>query len=187
MNPKFIATLTLLLAVSFATASKSQQRPDDGQKYSTSLVVAPLARALKYLTYPDGRQQVIYTTESEYPAKDVLSFIMAELKKQGWKPLPQDFLNPDIPSSYDRGWDFFEDGGQKPSIGVYAWNADWENGHQDITRYVLRYSSPKNSTRDLKNLQVIALYIPSEIAAKMKQDSDRMKRDPEPKKHREAE
>jgi hypothetical protein len=170
VKPKFIAAMTLLLAVALVPASRSQQRPDDGQKYSASLVVSPFAESPNYLTYPDGRQQVIYTTESQYPAEDVLSFIRVELKKRGWKPLPQDFFNPDMPSSHERGWVFFEDHTQKHWTGVYAWNADWENGHHDITTYVLRYESTNNSTRDLKSLQVTALYIPSEIAVKTKHD-----------------
>ena len=147
------------------------QRANDAEQYSASLVVAPLVKSPKYLRYQDGRQQVIYSTESEYPAEDVLSFIGAELKKRGWKPLPQDFLNPEIPSSHQRGWTFFEDHTQKPWTGVYAWNADWENGSHDIVVYALRYESPDNSTRNLKNLQVIALFIPAVIAAKMKRDA----------------
>jgi hypothetical protein len=133
--------------------------------------VAPLAKSPKYLKYRDGRQQVVYASESEYPAEDVLSFISAELKKRGWKPLPQDFFNPDVPSSHQRGWAFFEDHTQKPSTGVFAWSADWENDARDIVVYALRYESPDNSTRNLKNLQVVALFIPAEIAAKMKRDA----------------
>jgi len=143
--------------------------------------VAPLAKSPKYLKYQDGRQQVIYSTESEYPAEDVLSFISAELKKRGWKPLPQDFFNPDIPSSHQRGWTFFEDHTQKPWTGVYAWNADLENGSHDIVVYALRYESPDNSTRNLKNLKVIALFIPADIASKMKRDAVSSKGEGSPK------
>src|SRR5262249_7500487 len=135
------------------------------EEYSASLVVPPSAKSPKHLRYQDGRQQVLYTTESEYPAEDVLSFISTELRKRGWKPVPQDFLNPDMPSSHQRGWTFFADRTRKPATGVYAWNADWENGSHDIVVYTLRYESPDNSTRNLKNLQVIALFIPAEIAA----------------------
>jgi hypothetical protein len=35
------------------------QRANDEEKYSASLVVAPLAKSPKYLQYQDGRQQVI--------------------------------------------------------------------------------------------------------------------------------
>lgn len=157
------------------------QRANVEEKYSASLVVTPLAKNPKYLKYQDGRQQVIYSTESEYPAEDVLSFISAELKKLGWKPLPQDFLNSDIPSSHQRGWTFFEDHTKKPWTGVYAWNADWENGSHDIAVYALRYESPDNSTRNLKNLQVIEFFIPSDIAAKMKRDAENSKSEGKPK------
>jgi hypothetical protein len=133
--------------------------------------LAPLAKSPKYLKYQDGRQQVVYAIESEYPAEEVLSFISTELKKRGWTPLPQDFFNPGIPSSHQRGWTFFEDHTQKPWTGVYAWSADWENGSHDIVVYMLRYNAPDNSTRNLKNLQVIALFIPADMAAKMKRDA----------------
>lgn len=156
------------------------QRANDEEKYSASLIVVPSAESPKYLKYKDGRQQVIYSTESEYPAEDVLSFISAELKKRGWKTLPQDFLNPEIPSSHQRGWTFFEDHTKKPWTGVYAWNVDWENGSHDIVTYVLRYKSPDNSTLNLKDLQVIALFIPADIATKMKRDAVNSKGDQQP-------
>jgi TonB family protein len=162
---------SLLFNPALAQSSAFGQKANDEEKYSASLVVVPLAKSPKYLKYQDGRQQVIYSTESEYPAEVVLSFISAELKKRGWKPLPQDFFNPDLPSSHQRGWTFFEDHTQEPWTGVYAWNADWENGSHDIVVYVLRYESPDNSTRNLKNLQVIELFIPSDIAAKMRLDA----------------
>jgi len=165
------ALLFILGSPAPVQSSDFGERANDEEKYSASLVVAPSAKSPKYLKYQDGRQQVIYSTESEYPADDVLSFISAELKKRGWTPLPHDFLNPEIPSSHQRGWTFFEDHTQKPWTGVYAWNADWENGSHDIVVYVLRYESPDNSTRNLKNLQVIALFIPADIAAKMKRDA----------------
>jgi len=164
-----------------AQSSDFGQRANDEEKYSASLILAPSAKSPKYIKYQDGRQQVIYSTESEYPAKDVLSFISAELKKRGWRPLPQDFLNPHIPSSHQRGWTFFEDHTQKPWTGVYAWNADWENGFHDIVVYVLRYESPDNSTRNLKNLQVLALFIPADIVAKMKHDAENSKSEKKPK------
>ena len=65
---------------------------------------------------------------------------------------------------------------------MWQWAADWENGSHDVTSYILNYESPANSTRDLKNLRVTALYIPAEVAAKMKRDSDKIQRDIEPKK-----
>jgi hypothetical protein len=117
-----VTTLALVLGSSaLVRSSNFRQKGNHEEEYSASLVVAALAQSSKYLKYQDGRQQVVYSTQTEYPAKDVLSFISAELRKQGWKPLPQDFL--DIPSSHQRGW-IFEDQTQKPWKGVYEWNAD---------------------------------------------------------------
>jgi hypothetical protein len=169
-----VHTTALLLAIAFV-ASGSQQRGDDRQKYSDSLLVAPSAQNPNYLTYPDGRQQLIYTTDTRYPAEDLLSFLQTELQKRGWKPLPEDFLNPGTPSSIRRGWTFFEDHTKQPWTGVFAWSADWENSAHDITTYFLRYESPDNSTRGLKNLQVGALFIPANIAAKVKRSVERRK------------
>lgn|ERR1700752_3498318 len=157
----------ILVALPFS-AVHSQQQGDGRQKHSDSLLAAPSAKQPNHLTYPDGRQQLIYTIETAYPAEELLSFIRAELQKRGWKPLAEDFFNPGMPSSIQRGWSFFEDHAQQPWTGVYAWSADWENSMHDITQYVLRYESPDHSTRDLKNLQVIALFIPANIAVKMK-------------------
>ena len=47
--------------------------------------------------------------------------------------------------------------------------------------YFLRYESPTNSPLDAKNLQVTVLYIPAEIATKMKRDGEKFKQDRNPK------
>jgi hypothetical protein len=144
------------------------------------LLVAPFSKRPEYLRYPDGRQQLIYANENEYPAEDVLSFLRRELKKRGWKPLTQDFFNPEKPSSERSGWEFMEDQTQKTSKATWLWSAEWENGSQDITMYFLKYESPTNSPLDSKNLQVTALYIPAEVAAKMKRDAEKFKHDRNP-------
>jgi hypothetical protein len=102
------------------------------------------------------------------PTKKKSSFISAELRKQGWKPLPQDFLDPDITCSRQRGWTFFEDHTQKPWKGVYEWKAHWDNSAHEIVIYMLSYNAPTNSTRNLNNLQGIALFIPADTTAKMR-------------------
>ena len=172
MRPQYRIVIAPFLVGSllFVLWSPVSGQAKHAEEYSASLVVAPLANSPQFLKYQDGRQQVVYAIESEYPAEGVLSFISAELKRQGWKPLPQDFFNPNLPSSHQRGWTFFEDHTQKPWVGVYSWNADWENGSHDIVVFMLRYNAPDNSTRNLKDLRVVALFIPSKIAAQMKRD-----------------
>ena len=153
-------------------AAVSQERGNDRQKYSESLLVSPSAKNPNCLKYPDGRQQLTYTTEIPYPAEDLLAFLRAELQKRGWKPLLESYFNPGTPSSLQRGWTFVEDHTQQPWMGVYGWGADWENSTHDLTEYVLRYEAPDNSTRNLRSLQVIALFIPANIAAKMKHSAE---------------
>jgi hypothetical protein len=89
--------------------------------------------------------------------------------------------NPEKPSSERSGWEFMEDQTQKPSKATWQWSAEWENGYQDITMYFLKCESPTNPPLDAKNLQVTALYIPAEIAAKMMRDGEKFKQDRNPK------
>lgn len=162
------------MAVSTLAAGCTHRLGDNQQKYADSLLVAPAAIKPTFHAYPDGRQQVIYTIETSYPAEDVLAFLKTELQKRGWKALPESFFNPGLPSGIQRGWAFFEDHTQQPSTGVYAWSADWENSSNDITEYVLQYNAPNNSTYGLKNLQVTAIFQPANVAAKGRELGQRL-------------
>jgi hypothetical protein len=54
---------------------------------------------------------------------------------------------------------------------VRAWGAQWENGAHDILEYGLEYRCPGNlcsSTYDLRDLQVIAIHIPADLAKRIK-------------------
>jgi hypothetical protein len=165
----------LLLAAALLAAGGCQRRTASAGKYSDSLVVAPSASAPRYRSYPDGRQQLTYTIDSEYPGESIISFLSTELQKRAWKPLNEDFLNPGLPSSHVRGWTEFEDATRKPPGPVWAWMADWENKNHDITRYSLEYQESQNTTLGLKTLHVVALYIPADLAAKMKGLAERKK------------
>lgn len=137
-------------------------------KHSDSLILASGGNNPSYKNYPDGREHLIYTCEVDYPAEDVVAFISKELQVKNWKPLKEDFMNPGLPSSHVSGWADFEDDRASPSTHVYQWMADWENEAHDIVRYDLEYRSPVASTRDLRMLRVIALYIPAQVANEMK-------------------
>jgi hypothetical protein len=156
----------MAVLASFPLASGCMRRENAQQRYSESLLVAPAAIKPTFHVYPDGRQQVIYAMDTPYPADEVLAFLKIELQKRGWKALSESFFNPGLPSGIERGWTSFEDHTRQPWTGVFAWSADWENSSHDITEYVLQYKSPKLSTYDLKDLEVIAIYIPANIAAR---------------------
>jgi hypothetical protein len=157
----------VLVVFAFAAGCNKRSR----QGYSDSLLVVTTAQNPSFRAYPDGRQQVIYAVETEYPADDILIVLKTELQRLGWKPLPEMFFSPGTPSSLQRGWNFIEDDTQQPRVGVYGWGADWENSSHDVTEYSLQYKSPGNSTRDLKTVEVTAIFIPARIAAKGKQVS----------------
>lgn len=136
------------------------------ENHPKSLVVLPGAFDVQYATF-EGRQQVIYRVYLDYPAESALKTISDDLRAAKWKPLKADFWNPSIPSSHVRGWQQFDDATSKPATTVNQWMAQWENPQHDIVDYRLEYRYPADAKPDLKTLQVIAIYIPASISAKM--------------------
>jgi hypothetical protein len=150
--------------------SWSQPSPNADRGLPSFFVVVPGATGVKQSTF-QGKDQIIYHLQSEYPADDVLGTISVRLKQLGWEPLKEDWLNPGLPSSHVRGWVYFEDPTTKPATSVRAWNGDWENGNHDILTYMLTYTCPDNlcsSTLNLRELRVIAIRVPADLAKRMK-------------------
>jgi hypothetical protein len=132
--------------------------------------VVPGAIQVKRNSSP-GKDVIAYRIQAPYPAVDVLGTITERLKQSGWNPLKEDWLNSGLPSSHVRGWTYFEDDATKPATSVRSWNGDWENGDHDILTYRLEYRCPENlcsSTRDLRDLQVIAIHITADLAKRMR-------------------
>ena len=148
------------------------QRPSDSAKrHADSLLVAPSAINARYLAYPDGREQLTYLVDTEYPAESTIAFLSTQLQNQRWTALREDFLNPGIPSSQVRGWTQFEDRAQDPRATVRQWGCDWEDGAHNIALYYLEYRYPMSGAHDppdSRMLHVMALYIPAAVAEKMK-------------------
>jgi hypothetical protein len=148
-----------------------QQSPNGDDRTTPSFfVVVPRATGVKQSVF-QGKDQIIYHVQSEYPADDVLSRISARLKKLGWEPLKEDWLNPGLPSSHIRGWTYYEDETTKPATSVRAWNADWESSTHDILIYILDYTCADNqcsSTLNLRDLRVVAIRVPADLAKRMK-------------------
>jgi len=161
------AILLLALVWVLSGACYGQAASDD--KHSDFLVVVSGGTNPIFVNYSDGRQQVTYLCDAAYPAADVLAYIPKELEVNDWKPLKHDFLNPGSASSHVSGWTDFEDGTKHPSVHVFQWVADWEDEAHDVVRYGLDYRSPVASTRDLRALRVVALYIPAQIVTEMKE------------------
>lgn len=86
-----------------------QQKSHAVAKPPESLVIVGGARNVKRSKLAGPREQLSYSIQAEYPASPVLETIKQTLKELGWTPMAEDFLNPGLPSSYVRGWDYYED------------------------------------------------------------------------------
>lgn len=135
------------------------------------MIVVPPAANVKTFKLAGPRDQVSYRIQAEYPAENVIQPIEWRLKQLGWKPLPEDFLNPGLPSSTVRGWQYYEDKTTKPVSSVRVWEADWQNDKGDIVTYHLEYRCTEKlcaSTYDLRDLRVVAIRIPAKLVEQMK-------------------
>jgi hypothetical protein len=168
--PFFSAALIFALCESMLC----QAPADGGETLRACLLVTPGAANVKR-SKSHGEDQLLYRVEAVYPAADVLRTITGRLKTMGWKPL-EDFLNPGLQSSHVRGWQYYEDQSKQPKTTVRVWQGDWQNVLGDIVTYRLEYRCGDNlcsSTRDLRNLEVIAIYIAADLAKHMKQSASR--------------
>jgi hypothetical protein len=161
----------LLLASALELVGGCQRLSGGAKKHADSLLVAPSAIEPRYLAYPDGREQLTYLVDTEYPAESTVAFLSTQLRSQRWTALREDFMNPGIPTSEVRGWTQFEDASREPRASVRQWACDWEDGAHNITLYDLKYRYPMSGAHDPPDsgmLHVMALYIPAPVAEKMK-------------------
>ncbi|MCP3933607.1 MAG: hypothetical protein GY705_31455 [Bacteroidetes bacterium] len=158
-------TIIILFCILFSVLGCGEKESQSASEYSDSLIIIENASNLKYNKL-QGTDQVLYKLIAQYPATEVISELNCRLKTKGWKPLKIDWLNPDIPTSHERGWTNFIDGTKNPNLEVHVWNSDWTNKDEDILMFDLRYSYPENTKSEMLDLQVIGIYIPSSIAKK---------------------
>jgi hypothetical protein len=152
----------------FLTANRVcwSQAGSDVENRPKSLILVPSAFDIQYTIF-EGRPQLIYRLNADYPAEATLNTISAKLRGTGWKPLKSDFWNPSIRSSHIRGWQQFDDATTHPTTTVHSWMAQWENPQHDIVAYSLEYRYPVDAEPDLHALRVLAIFIPAAIANKM--------------------
>jgi hypothetical protein len=145
-----------------------QQATDSAKALRPCFVIAPGATTIRATKFK-GEDQLSYRIQAPYPADHVLAAIGGRLEKMGWKPLKEDFLNPGQTSSHVRGFQYFPDPTTQPKSSARRWVGQWENGTHDIVGYMLEYRCPEescSSTRDLHDLQVMAIYFPAKLAAR---------------------
>jgi hypothetical protein len=90
----------------------------------------------------DGTAGVSYRVHEVFPADALLARIHAAVAAPEWQPMPMDWMNPDLPSSHQRGWTSFADGTKKPPVRVHQWMAQWRGKSGDVVFYSLKYESP---------------------------------------------
>lgn len=149
--------IVVAVLVSLAVAC-TQRKTGTTSLALAMLIVLPGAQDVKRTAEYDGT--VSYRLSDPYPADNTLGQIRTRLENQGWKPDPNDIMNPDTKNSHDRGWMNFIDG-TRNNANVFLWAAAWESPRGDRVEYWLRYEYAKDSgpMSERPPLQVSAMYM----------------------------
>jgi hypothetical protein len=162
-----IGTLAVLAACVGGATQSAEKQPIE-------LIVYEGATSVRRVARGDGRYELTYNLQAEFPAEHVVMQIRATLSDARWQPLDYDWLNPGNPSGYSRGWSDFIDGTKTPNTVVHVWSAEWKDRTGALVIYSLRYDSavpPGGFTRpspDNHVLKVRALFFPSAIVTGMR-------------------
>lgn len=162
---KKIPRIVIFFCVFFSAISCAEKNSQSASDYSDALIILKKASNVKYYKL-NGTDQISYKLIAQYPAEDEILDLNNRLKRKGWNSLKKDWLNPEIPTSHERGWTKFIDGTKNPNLEVYSWKSDWTNEKEDILSFALRYSYPVKTKSNMMALNVIGIYLPSEMAKK---------------------
>jgi hypothetical protein len=156
---RFVAAIVLASACT-APVAQSQQSSCTDKEAQSFFIIASDAKNVACRKIAGDRRQLTYRVDAEHPAQKIIEGIKRNLGARGWTPMQQDYFNPGLANSLIRGWEYYEDRATKPTTSVQYWQVDWRRGREIVT-YRLEYRCPDNlcaSTRDLHDLQVIAIY-----------------------------
>ncbi len=152
--------IVLIVVTLLGCQTKSIQDP---KNYSDSLIVLSGATNINYAKV-NKTDQVTYNLKADYPAAEIINQLLKKLGNMGWTPLNEDFLNPGLPTSFVRGWSDYEDISKKPNMKVHSWLSDWQNRNGDVLVYGLRYQYPINAQPDMSSMNIVAIFIPVDVA-----------------------
>ncbi len=169
--------LILLFAIAFCGGLCSY-RLANASEQSDALILYPNARDVRS-EQQGGTDQLINHVDAVYPASGVIDWISEKLQSTGWQPLMYDFLNPGLPSSHSQGWTYFLHGLADPEVCVHQWLGDWKDASGNIVRYGFRYQHRGCDTSNLSDLEVVAIYIPADVARKTQQVFEQWKKEHE--------
>jgi hypothetical protein len=152
----------LLFMLAWQASATAACAPDAN---TNSLGFVVVTHAVSIRCASDGASpEMSYNVPESYPAKGALTEIAANLRQRGWDPLPEDFLNPGIPSSHLTGWSSFIDGTVEPHDHVRQWLAQWRNPHHDVVVYAVVYRWPvTTSDPQLDTARVMMRYLPCSL------------------------
>ncbi len=136
-----------------------------------ALVVVIGARNVQFFAGANEGLGVAYLLTDEYPARKTRGQISSRLRKLGWVPLKRNWLNPELPSSHEAGWQDFPDPMGKPPRYVYQWGAQWQDATGNLVAYSLRYEYPLGGPRDLHTLSVNGAWFPAASVKRMQRDT----------------
>jgi len=130
-----------------------------------------------------GMDQMTYSLNAVFPAAETIRKISEPLKKNGWEPLKERYLEPGVSSSQMSGWTYYEDHRVGSDSFVYEWTTSWKDTHNNVITYTLQYRDPiekyQRSVYILKpgssNLKVMAVYMPEKVARAMREKAERTK------------
>lgn len=134
--------VALMAAISLGTGCTKDAPRAAAPVHPEILIVLSGAEDVKYTKDYDG--SVSYRLPEPHPADATLKQIRSRLEGQGWKPVPEDLMNPGMTNSHDRGWMNYIDG-TKNDANVFLWSAAWESTRGDRVEYWLRYEYAKDS------------------------------------------
>ncbi len=150
-----------LICLLFAAGTSFIQNKQEPKvlNFSKALVVLPEAIDVNYVITEKGSIQLGYRMKEPYPANGIIDEVSAHLRKNGWTPLKEDYLNPGLLSSHVRGWSRFE----IPAKIVHQWIGDWKDEYGNIVRYAFRYTYPKKEKQNLSILTIYAFLTPASL------------------------
>ncbi|QDT67990.1 hypothetical protein MalM25_08990 [Planctomycetes bacterium MalM25] len=136
-----------------------ETEPDEATK--SALLVLEGATQLRRDPGAYGSHHVAYALNEKHPASIAIQQISSNLKKLGWMPIQDDWLNPGIPSSHLRGWTDFRDGTTTPMNRVHRWGAQWQDKTGNVVDYTLSYTYPVSGVPDLHSLWINGSWYPA--------------------------
>lgn len=156
-----LASLSATALFAVACQRDAAHAQTEARSFESVLLVLPGAQDLARRAQ-GGAVALRYDLAAPFPAAAQVSQIAQHMEKTGWKPLREDWLNPGIPTSLQRGWTSFIDATHTPRLRRYAWHGEWENTNEDLAEYSLSYELSPGSDLFPGKLSVQAAVMPAQ-------------------------